>query len=180
MALLMAAFAGVRSVFPAAMLLKVGAAGHSRWRETTLDAARQCGLHLNEHVLLLDSDVDDEFLADIYRASDVFVSTSLYEGFGLPALEAMAVGTPVVVTQCGALPETVGDAGWVVYPEAHHVTDAICEALTNARLRDQRVAAGRRRAASLTWDAAGDAYLEVLRACAARWVRGGTQVGVNA
>ena len=54
---------------------------------------------------------------DLYRAANVFVFPSLYEGFGLPVLEAMACGTPVITSDCSSLPEVVGDAGWLADPK---------------------------------------------------------------
>jgi glycosyltransferase involved in cell wall biosynthesis len=71
---------------------------------------------------------------------------SLYEGFGLPVLEAMASGTPVVAANRGALPETCGDAALVVEPE--EFAEAALEALDDERL----IAAGLERAARFTWE----------------------------
>jgi glycosyltransferase involved in cell wall biosynthesis len=71
---------------------------------------------------------------------------SLYEGFGLPVLEAMASGTPVVAANRGALPETCGDAALVVEPE--DFATAALQAIDDERL----VAAGLERAAHFTWD----------------------------
>src|SRR5207249_8318392 len=104
MALLLRVFRQVKNRHPAARLLKVGGAGHPRWRAATLRLAGELNLQIGEDLLILDR-IDDALLADAYRAADVFVSASLYEGFGLPALEALALGTPVVVTDCGAFPE---------------------------------------------------------------------------
>lgn len=61
----------------------------------------------------------------------MFVSASLYEGFGLPALEALAIGTPVLVTNKGSFPEIVGNKGWIVEPEAEALAEALLRVLGN-------------------------------------------------
>ena len=61
--------------------------------------------------------VSDETLAALYRLADVFVFPSLYEGFGLPPLEAMASGTPVITSDVSSLPEVVGDAALMIDPD---------------------------------------------------------------
>ena len=60
--------------------------------------------------------VPQEQLPSIFQAADVYITTSLGEGFGLPVLEAMACGTPVVSSNAGALPEVIGDAGILLHP----------------------------------------------------------------
>lgn len=76
---------------------------------------------------------------------------SLSEGFGLPVLEAMACGTPVVVSDRGALPEVVGEAGVVCRPETAPLAAAVHRLLTDAAHREERSAAGLRRASQFTW-----------------------------
>jgi glycosyltransferase involved in cell wall biosynthesis len=158
---LLEALSVLRTTFPHAQLLKVGRAGDGRWRAQTLAAATQFGLRAGEDVVILE-DIDDAALVDAYRAADVFVSASLYEGFGLPALEAMAVGTPVVVSRCAALPEVVGDAGWLAEPVPGALAAAVATALGDPE-RERRIARGRLRAAYLNWNATAQAYLDLLR-----------------
>jgi len=67
-------------------------------------------LHLNSRVLLL-GNIDSNILSELYRAADVFLFPSLFEGFGSPAVEAMASGTPVITSNKTSLPEVVGHAG---------------------------------------------------------------------
>jgi glycosyltransferase involved in cell wall biosynthesis len=105
-------------------------------------------------------------LAALYSMADVFVFPSLYEGFGLPPLEAMACGVPVVCSDRGALPEVVGDAAVLVDPlRADELAGAIERVLTDGALRRDLVARGHARAATFTWErcvtATEDFYREV-------------------
>ena len=94
--------------------------------------------------------VDDTDLPGLYAGASAFVLPSLYEGFGLTALEAMASGTPVVASDRGALPHVVGDAALLVDPEdPEGIADAVMRAIGDERLRT----AGPRRAAAFTWRA---------------------------
>ena len=80
--------------------------------------------------------VSDQTLAALYRLADVFVFPSLYEGFGLPPLEAMASGTPVITSNVSSLPEVVGDAALMIDPyEPAAIADAMHRVLTDAALR---------------------------------------------
>src|SRR3954451_2777910 len=92
--------------------------------------------------------VPDEQLPALYAGARVLLMPSLYEGFGLPCLEAMASGTPVVAANRGALPETCGDAALVVEPE--HFAEAAVKAVTTER--DRLTQAGLARAARFTWE----------------------------
>ncbi len=77
---------------------------------------------------------------------------SIYEGFGLPCLEAMACGTPVVAAKRGALPETCGDAALLADPDDPAAfAQAVLEAARDDRLRRRLIDAGRQRAASFPW-----------------------------
>jgi glycosyltransferase involved in cell wall biosynthesis len=106
-------------------------------------------------------------LVNLYSAAEALVFPSLYEGFGLPALEAMACGLPVVAAARGALPEVVGAAGLLADPED---TDAFAAQVTrlleDTDLRQSCRARGLERARLFTWDVAGEALLRVLRAVA--------------
>lgn len=109
--------------------------------------------------------VDDTALADLYRAAAVTAYPSLYEGFGLPALEAMACASPVVASNRGALPEVAGDAAILVDPTPAAIADGIRAALEpgeSSRLR----AAGPARAARYSMRQMGDAAWAAVRACA--------------
>ena len=86
--------------------------------------------------------VPDKTLAVLYRLAGVFVFPSLYEGFGLPPLEAMASGTPVITSNVSSLPEVVGDAALLIDPyDPDAIADAIRRVLTDAGLRARPAAA---------------------------------------
>ena len=96
--------------------------------------------------------VAEEDLPALYSAALALVLSSRYEGFGLPCLEAMACGTPVVAARSGALPETVGDAGVLVDPgDADGFAVAILALADDEAARERLVAAGRTRAAAFPW-----------------------------
>jgi glycosyltransferase involved in cell wall biosynthesis len=96
--------------------------------------------------------VPDDLLPALYAAADVFAYPSLYEGFGLPVLEAMACGTPVVTADVASLPEVAGDAALYVDPrDADALTAALDRALRDHALRAALRARGLRRAAGFTW-----------------------------
>jgi glycosyltransferase involved in cell wall biosynthesis len=93
-----------------------------------------------------------ETLAAFYRLARVFVFPSLYEGFGLPPLEAMACGTPVVTSNVSSLPEVAGGAALLVDPyDAEAIAAGICQALTDEPLRRDLIARGHDRARSFSW-----------------------------
>jgi glycosyltransferase involved in cell wall biosynthesis len=107
--------------------------------------------------------VSDEELARLYRGAAAVVYPSLYEGFGLPVLEAMATGTPVV-TSPGATAEVAGSAAVIVDPQD---VDAIAAGITEALARSEELrAAGPERAERFTWSAAAKATAEVYREAA--------------
>ena len=110
--------------------------------------------------------IDERDVAALMADTDAFCLPSLFEGFGLPALEAMACGAPVVVSDRGALPEVVGDAGLVTAPEALAVEHALERVLTDPALAQRLRTAGPRRAAGFTWERTAEGWLEVLRAAA--------------
>jgi glycosyltransferase involved in cell wall biosynthesis len=108
---------------------------------------------LHKHVRFLGF-VPDDTLAALYRLATVFVFPSLYEGFGLPPLEAMASGTPVVTSNRSSLPEIVGDAAELVDPySAVSIAEGIQRVLSDASLRQTMIARGLARAREFSWEA---------------------------
>jgi glycosyltransferase involved in cell wall biosynthesis len=128
-------------------------------------AARELGL---ADAVRFSGFVDEAGLADRYAAADAAVFLSLYEGFGLPALEAMARGVPVLVSDRPALGEIFGAAALVVDPrDERAIAAALDRLLADPALRNTLVARGRTLAARHSWAAAASATLDVLRRVAA-------------
>lgn len=109
-------------------------------------------LHLSDHVRFL-HDVPDEDLPGLYSAARVLAMPSFYEGFGLPALEAMSCGTPVVVANRASLPEVVGEAGLLVNPEnPEEIAEALERVLTKDSQRARMRKAGLAQAETFSWE----------------------------
>lgn len=142
-----------------ARLVKVGDAGGAKWRERFLaDVAR---LHLDDDVLLIGSVPEDD-LPLFYNAVDVFVTTSLLEGFGLPVLEAMACGLPVVCSNAGSLPEITGAAARLVNPRSPvTVAEAIAALLREPAHRNLLREPGLVQAATFSWENATSRLVQI-------------------
>ncbi len=138
-------------------------AGRKGWLfEPILKAVEQVN---NEggRVVLLDY-VGDEDLPLLYNMASVFAYPSLYEGFGLPAAEALACGVPTLVSQDGALAEVVGEAALKVDASSVEETaDGLARLLTDEELRHKLQAAGPIQAAQFTWQAAARKVLQVYK-----------------
>ncbi len=105
--------------------------------------------------------VTDEHLPALYSAASVFAFPSLYEGFGLPPLEAMACGVPVVVSNTSSLPEVVGDAAELVDPyDVDQLADAITRVLDSDTLRHRLINQGQMRAQGFSWRTAARQLLQ--------------------
>jgi alpha-1,3-rhamnosyl/mannosyltransferase len=108
--------------------------------------------------------VGEERLRDLYRGAAAVVYPSLYEGFGLPVLEAMASGAPVIAARAASIPEVLGDAGLLVEPlDVGAWTDAIVRVVNDDGQRERMRDAGRRRAAEFTWARTARITVDVYR-----------------
>jgi glycosyltransferase involved in cell wall biosynthesis len=146
-------------------LLVVGRKG---WLyQSTFDHVKKNGME--SEVEFLDF-IPDEELAVLFAACDAFVFTSLYEGFGLPPLEAMACGAPVVCSNISSLPEVVGDAALLVEPKnVGEIVAAVERVITDGALRDELRAKGIAQAAKFSWERAARETLHVYEKV---WTRG--------
>jgi glycosyltransferase involved in cell wall biosynthesis len=108
--------------------------------------------------------VPEDELALWYNAARLFVFPSLYEGFGLPVLEAMACGTPVITSTAASLPEVAGKAAVLVPPdEPARIAQEMQHVLDDPQLRMEMRTAGRIQASRFTWRAMTDRTVETYR-----------------
>ncbi|HYP06664.1 MAG TPA: glycosyltransferase family 1 protein [Bryobacteraceae bacterium] len=108
-------------------------------------------------------------LRQFYASASVFAFPSLYEGFGLPPLEAMATGIPVVTSAVSSLPEVVGDAAMIVNPEnVFDIARGLREVLVDEALRTRLITAGHRQVRQFNWRRTAEQTLEVYREVAKR------------
>jgi glycosyltransferase involved in cell wall biosynthesis len=132
---LIRAFAEVKRHRPDVKLLKVGAPHFAAERSVLRSLVEQLGL--TESVIFFDH-VDETALPLLYNVADIFVMPSLYEGFGLPVVEAMACGTPVVSSGATSLPEAAGDAALLVDPgRPEEFAERILHLLQDGSLRSR-------------------------------------------
>ena len=109
--------------------------------------------------------VENRDLPDLYKGAEVFVFPSLYEGFGIPVLEAMACGTPVVTSKTTALPEVAGDAGVLVDPHSvNEISQAIRFLLTDQDAREKQIRKGTERSKRFSLEQNSAKVLGVLEA----------------
>ena len=157
---LVEAFAAARSRCPFAARLLLAGPPDARYPEA---GARAVALGLGDAVRWTGY-LPDADLVRLYQQARVLVMPSLYEGFGLPVIEAMACGTPVVCSRIGALEEVAGDAALFVDPESvPDMAGAIGRVLTEPALASDLSARGLRRAAGFTWEATARRTLELYR-----------------
>jgi glycosyltransferase involved in cell wall biosynthesis len=121
-------------------------------------------LGLEERVHFVGS-VPDEDLPLFYNMASVYVLPSLHEGFGIPCLEAMACGTPVIATTGGSLPEVVGDAGWILQDpmDALALCTGLRHLLYDKEMRERLIRKGYERAKTFSWDRSAKKMLDVYR-----------------
>ncbi len=140
--------------------LVIAGAWDERYPEAKATAAR---LHLGERVRFLGT-MDDADLPALYAGATFFVFPSLYEGFGLPVLEAMACGTPVACSNISSLPEIAGDAALLFDPaDAAALAQALERLLDDRPLREELRARSLAQAACFTWARTASVTLDVYR-----------------
>ena len=133
--------------------------GREGWRWT--DPLLQADARLRSWVRIY-RDVPDADLAEFYSRAEVFAYPSLYEGFGLPVLEAMAYGTPVVASRASSLPEVAGPAALLADPtDAGEFADQLLALLRTPALRSRLVAAGLERVQQFSWQQTAQQTLAV-------------------
>ena len=152
-------FRHVSAARPEAELVLVGGRG---WRNQVFE--RELAGSGSSERLRLTGFVSDERLADLYAGAACFLYPSLGEGFGLPPLEAMACGAPVVISDAPALLEVCGDAALSAPAlDVETLAKHVIAVLEDGELADRLRAAGLTRAQRFTWDAAADATERVYR-----------------
>jgi glycosyltransferase involved in cell wall biosynthesis len=125
-------------------------AGGRGWGDTGIDEAIARSTHPDRIALL--GRVDEQARADLLAGATALAYPSVYEGFGLPPLEAMAVGVPVLTTAVGAIPEVVGDAALVVSLDDDALAGGLERLTSDDTLRTTLIERGRDRAKRYSWD----------------------------
>jgi glycosyltransferase involved in cell wall biosynthesis len=154
---LVRAYRQVAPEVPHALVL----AGAPGWRSEELDA--ELARHGPGTVVRTGS-VSGEDLDVLYRGADVFAYPSLYEGFGLPVLEAMSRGVPTLASNVSSLPQVAGDAALLVDPtDVSDIAEGLARLLTEPAFAEDLRQRGLQRAATFTWAATARATLDVYR-----------------
>ena len=157
--ILIKAFARLKKEIPGVKLLKIGESQSYGAREIILNLIND--LHLQEDVIFVGY-VPEEDMPRWYNAADILVYPCEYAGFGLPPLEAMACGTPVITSNTTSLPEVVGEAGIMIDPQDHDLmADKMYEILTNDGLRNDLIKKGIERSKLFSWDDSAKKTLKV-------------------
>ncbi len=157
---LVRAFAKMIAQHPPSFSVQLVIAGGKGWLYDEV-LAEVKSLGLEDRVKFIGY-VEDSDLPHLYRAARVFAFPSIYEGFGIPPLEAMACGVPVVTSNASSLPEVVGDAGLQVDPfDVDALAHALDTALHDEGWRAQAIVRGPERARQFTWRGAAEQLLVI-------------------
>lgn len=153
------AFAALRAHLPNAIFIKVGSPGLLSGRKALLEDVDS--LNIRDAFRIV-GQVSDQELNELYNLADVFVFPSRFEGFGMPPLQAMAAGTPVVVSNATSLPEVVGEAALLHDPDdVEGFAESMLQVLSNQQLAAELQAKGIKRAALFSWDRAAEMLRQV-------------------
>jgi glycosyltransferase involved in cell wall biosynthesis len=145
---------------PKARLHLVGGTSSYEYNKAVHDFVEDLGL---SEAVRITGEASDAALAAQYEAADVFLSLSVHEGFGVPLVEAMMAGVPIVARNAGAVGQTVGDAALLLQAEdPAYVAAAIHRVCTDDLLRQTLVANGRRRADELQGDAVARQFVDAI------------------
>lgn len=153
---LLQAYAASPDLFKNYQLIAFGGGGLT---VAELDLARRLGIPDGQLVQLAGG---DDVLAGLYRQAAAFVYPSLYEGFGIPPLEAMSFDCPVVCSNTSSIPEVVGDAALLFDPMSpERMAEAICAAVGEAATRQRLIAQGRQRVKQFSWAACAQQTMSI-------------------
>lgn len=172
---LVRAYRVIRDQFPHKLVV----VGFRRWKFSN-DLRLVTELGLDDDVVF-PGFLPDEDIPAIYGLADAFVFPSLYEGFGMPVLEAMACGCPVITTERGCSPEVAGDAAILVNPEdPDEIATAVQRVLTDEALRSQLVERGLTRTRQFSWEKCARETLAVFESVGSKATANATAVASSA
>jgi glycosyltransferase involved in cell wall biosynthesis len=152
-------------------LVKVGEAGGKNqvFRQQSLKLIESLNLRGD---IVFTGFVAEEEMAGYYSNAECLVFPSLYEGFGLPVIEAMACGCPVITSNTSSLPEIVGEAGIMVEPhDAEGLANAVGEVFTNPDLKQELKKRGLERASNFSWEKTAEETMKVYEQVESIWLR---------
>lgn len=152
---LLVAFAKTKSIHPEIKLCVVGSTFSPEEKQRISELKLEQSIEHYGHV-------SDPHLAKLYRCALAFVYPSLYEGFGIPPLEAMSCGTPVIASNTSSIPEVVADAGILFNPESSNdLADILISIVDNPLGRERLILKGYERSKLFSWDKTVAETLEV-------------------
>jgi glycosyltransferase involved in cell wall biosynthesis len=136
--------------------------GQTGWKyQPILDTINQSSYHAEIHHL---NYVTDDLVALFYSQAEAFIYPSFYEGFGLPVLEAMTLGAPVITSNGSSLPEVTGDSALLINPnDSMELADAMLNVVRDRVLRDNLIRLGKEQAKKFSWKKTAQATLNVYR-----------------
>ncbi len=138
----------------------VSGAPYQNKMKSICDASvRETGM---ENRIVFTGFISEKELDSLFRIADFLIYPSLYEGFGIPVLEAMKMGLPVITSNTTAMPEVAGGAAYLVNPNnIEEMTSAMSELLQNKQLQEEMIEKGLERAYSYTWQNVSESYLKL-------------------